>query len=202
MKIVIASSNLNKIREFRRFLKKLEGLDVLSLMDFPRYIPEEETGTTFEENARKKALHAAKELGVYALADDSGLVVPALNGEPGLYSARYAFDGASDKDNRMKLIEKVKRLPEEARQAYFECWLALASPEGEIKVVKGICEGRVTTEERGNRGFGYDPMFIKYDYSKTFGELDEEMKNEVSHRGKAFDKMRPFIENLVALSSK
>lgn len=196
MQIVIASRNLNKIREYRTFFKKLDGIDVLSVMDFPDYVPMEEEGDTFEANAKAKALHAAKTLNSFVIADDSGLVIPALSGEPGVYSARYAGEGASDHENREKLLAKVKNLAEEDRTAFFDCVIAFADPNGNIRTVKGTVEGTVIDEEKGSHGFGYDPVFLKYDYSKTFGELEEEMKNQISHRRKAFEKIYPFLASL------
>ncbi|GAB4193544.1 MAG: non-canonical purine NTP pyrophosphatase [Simkaniaceae bacterium] len=197
MKLLLATSNLHKIREYRMMLKPLKGLDLLTFRNFPAYIPPEESGNTFEENAVIKAVHAAKELQLATLADDSGLVVPALQGEPGIYSARYAGKDATDADNRKKLLEKVKALSEDKRNAYFECVIALALPEGLKKVVRGTCEGQLITEEKGGNGFGYDPIFKKYDYSKTLAELEEEVKNKISHRRKALDKILPTLENIV-----
>ena len=147
------------------------------------------------EIAELKAVHAAKALGKYVLADDSGLVVPALNGEPGILSRRYAGNDASDKDNRDKLTLKMKNLPEDGRFAYFECALSLAAPDGVIKTLRGVCEGHLLLESRGRGGFGYDPLFIKHDYNKTFAELEEDIKNRISHRRKAFDKLIPYLES-------
>jgi XTP/dITP diphosphohydrolase len=196
MELVIASSNLHKIRECRSMLKAVSGLDVLSLLDFPHYKPLEETGKTFEENAVQKAVHAAAALQKLVLADDSGVVVPAINGAPGVFSARYAGNEATDAENRRKLLKEMASLADQDRNAYFECCLALAAPDGLKKCVHGICEGTITTEERGSLGFGYDPVFIKYEYSKTFAELDEDTKNRISHRRKAFDKILPSLESL------
>ncbi len=197
MELVIASHNLHKFREFRSMIKSVEPLtqlDVLSLCDFPDYELPEETGATFEENAILKATHAAAALGRLVIADDSGLVVPALGGAPGVYSARYAGPKATDAENRRKLLKEMLPLTEEARNAYFECAIALAAPEGLRKCVYARCEGMIILEERGGHGFGYDPLFIKHDYSKTFAELDEETKNRISHRRKALDKLLPFLE--------
>jgi XTP/dITP diphosphohydrolase len=196
MEIVLASKNVHKIREMRAILKNAAQLDLFSLLDFPHYQPDAETGTTFEENAIHKALHAAQALQRWVLADDSGLVVPALGGAPGVYSARYSGEGATDKENRSKLLHEMSHLNDPQRQGYFECCMALASPEGLKRCVKGICEGTITTEERGNRGFGYDPLFIKYEYSKTFAELEEDIKNCISHRRKALDKILIMLESL------
>ena len=197
MEIVIASKNVHKIREIRSLLKNFKNLDVLSLLDFPDYSPPEEHGDTFEEIAIKKAEHAAKKLNRWTLADDSGLVVTALEGRPGIFSARYAGEGATDKDRRKKLLNEMQYIidPQE-RQAYFECAIAIASPEGIQKCVKAACEGSITFEERGSSGFGYDSIFMKHEYSKTFGELDEEVKNRISHRRKALDKILLFLETV------
>jgi XTP/dITP diphosphohydrolase len=188
---------MHKVREFRTLLKPYGRFDLLSLSDFPAYVPPEETGTTFEENATLKAEHAAKTLNRWVIADDSGLVVPALNGAPGIYSARYAGNDATDLENRKKLLEQIQHLLEEDRQAYFECAIALASPAGLRKCVKGTCEGTLLTKDRGGSGFGYDPIFIKHGYSKTFAELGDSVKNRISHRRKALDKLILSLENLL-----
>jgi XTP/dITP diphosphohydrolase len=195
MELVIASRNVHKIREFRSMLKGLK-FDLLSLIDFPQYEPPVESGTTFKENALLKALHAAKTLQRWAIADDSGLVVDALNGSPGVLSRRYAGEHATDKENRQKLLAAMRDLQEGERQAYFECWIALASAQGLEKCVQGISEGMITDKERGGLGFGYDSIFIKHEYGKTFAELEEEVKNRISHRRKALDKLRPTLEAL------
>lgn len=199
LQIVLATSNIHKIREFRAMLKAVSNLDVLSLLDFPDYRLPEETGTTFEENAILKATHAAAAINQWALADDSGLVVPALHGAPGVYSARYAGKNATDADNRKKLLFEMQHLLDDDRQAYYECWIVLASPEGVKKSARGTCEGKILTVEKGRGGFGYDSLFVKHEYSKTFSELEESVKNRISHRRKAFDKI---IGTLEALSSE
>lgn len=196
MQLVIASHNMHKIREFRLMLKAYDKLDLYSLRDFPQYTPPEETGLTFEENAVLKATHAAKELGVLALADDSGLVVPALQGAPGVYSARYAGEQATDAENRHKLLERMRDIQEPNRQGYFECWIAIASPQGVKKTARGLCEGTILTQERGGMGFGYDCLFVKYEYGKTFAEIEETLKNRISHRRKALDKLHVFLSSL------
>lgn len=196
MEIVLATHNLHKVREFREMLKNLKDIDIISLLNFPEYNLPEETGETFQENGVLKAEHAAKALNKWVVADDSGLVVPALKGSPGVYSKRYAGEEASDVENRKKLLKEMANLEEIARSAYFECCLVLAGPNGVKKVVTGICEGYITTEERGSHGFGYDPLFTKNDYKETFGELDEQTKNRISHRRKALDKLLPTIESL------
>lgn len=196
MELLIASRNIHKIREFKAILKGSPFLDVVSLLDFPKYVPPPETGASFEENATLKAVHAAKTLGKLVLADDSGIVVPALDGRPGVYSARFAGEKASDRDNRAKLMEEMGSLRGSARSAYYECCVVIASPEGPLKTVHGFCEGEIIEEERGQNGFGYDPLFMKYDYSKTLAELPDETKNKISHRYKAVEKVLPFLESL------
>ena len=196
MELVLASHNLHKIREFREMLKPLKNIDVLSLIDFPEYKLPEETGSTFVENALLKAEHAAKELNKWVIADDSGLVVPALEGRPGVYSKRYAGEDATCCENRVKLTKEMKDFTDLQRSAYFECSLALVSPEGFIKTATGIVEGTIATAEKGSSGFGYDPLFVKNDYDKTFAEIDETTKNKISHRRKAFEKLSGTLETL------
>ncbi len=196
MELVIASRNVHKIREFRAILKKVLHCDLLSLIDFPSYVPPPESGATFKENAILKAEHAARALHRHVIADDSGLVVPALNGAPGVYSRRYAGENATDKENRQKLLSDMRNLEDASRQAYFECWIALASPQGLEKCVKGIAEGTIIDKEKGGFGFGYDPIFVKHEYGKTFAELGEDIKNRISHRRKALDKLLPILETL------
>lgn len=197
MEIVIASTNLHKIREIRAILKPQYPFDYLSLLDFPDYQPPEETGETFEDNAFVKATHAASALKRWVIADDSGLVVPALEDVPGVRSARYAGEGATDKENRQKLIKALDPIKESERIGYYVCALALASPEGIQTQVKGSCEGFLILTPKGSQGFGYDPIFLKYDYNKTFAEIDEETKNKISHRRKALDKLAPTLETLL-----
>ena len=196
MELVLATNNLHKIREIREMLKDLKHIDVLSLLSFPDYISPEETGETFLENATLKAEHAAKTLKKWVLADDSGLVVPVLNGKPGVVSRRYAGEDASDAENRKKLLEEMKSKTDYERSAYFECCLAIASPEGLKKTATGTVEGYITTAEKGRNGFGYDALFVKNEYDKTFAELEDVTKNRISHRRKAFDRIIPMLEAL------
>ena len=195
--LVIASTNVHKIREFKTILKAYNGFDLLSLCDFPDYKPLPETGTSFEENAIAKAVHAAKSLNRWVLADDSGLIVPALNGAPGIFSARFAGNDATDLDNRKKLLSEMGHLLEDDRHAFYECWVVLASPQGLRKKARGTCEGMILTQEKGGSGFGYDPLFVKHGYNKTFGELGDSVKNRVSHRRKALDKLLSALESLL-----
>jgi XTP/dITP diphosphohydrolase len=195
--LIIASHNIHKIREFRSMLKMISAIDVLSLVDFPNYIPPEETGSTFEENAILKAVHASTALKQWVIADDSGLIVSSIGGAPGVHSARFAGIDASDLDNRKKLLDAMQHLSDDDRAGYYECCIALASPEGLKKVSRGTCEGSILTQEKGTGGFGYDSLFVKNEYSKSFAELEESVKNRISHRRKAFDKMIPAIESLM-----
>jgi XTP/dITP diphosphohydrolase len=196
MELVIATTNFHKILELRAMIRsQFKDIEILSLKDFPSYEAPNEFGNSFLEIAEHKALHASKSLGLYVLADDSGLVVPALNGEPGIKSRRYAGEDATDKENRDKIIEKLKQVKDEERFAFFECALSFASPDHLIKTIRGKCEGHLLLESRGRGGFGYDPLFMKHDYNKTFAELEEDIKNRISHRRKAFDKLTPYIES-------
>ncbi|MDN3505567.1 MAG: RdgB/HAM1 family non-canonical purine NTP pyrophosphatase [Rhabdochlamydiaceae bacterium] len=200
MKLIIATGNLHKIREYKAILKQLfPTLDIYTLRDFPTYEAPPEDGISFEDNAKIKALSAAKELKCLVLADDSGLVIPALKGEPGVRSARYAGEQATDQDNRNKILSNLKDLPEKERVGYYECAICIADETGILKSVRGFCEGFLLCEEKGGNGFGYDPLFIKYDYNKTFSQLDESIKNRISHRRKALDKLLPLFESKLAL---
>jgi XTP/dITP diphosphohydrolase len=188
--LVIATRNQNKLREFREVLKDLQ-IEVRSLNDFGP-IPEAiEDGETFDENAYKKALHTAKILGLPAIADDSGLVVEALNGEPGVYSARYAGENATDAENCNKLLKSLQKI--ENRRAHFQCVLSIAVPSGPALTYEGRCDGVIIDDSRGNNGFGYDPIFYFEELGKTFAELSMEEKNRVSHRGKALAEVKSEI---------
>jgi XTP/dITP diphosphohydrolase len=196
MELVLATHNLHKVREIREMLKHLKNLDLYSLLNFPEYELPEETGETFEENARLKAEHAAAALNQWVLADDSGLVVPSLKGSPGIYSKRYAGEDATDGDNRQKILKEMEGMEDLQRSAYFECCIVLATPDGVKKTATGTIEGTITEKEKGRNGFGYDAIFLKNDYDKTFAELDEQTKNRISHRRKAIDKLITFLEGL------
>ncbi len=196
MEILLATHNLHKIREFRDMCKMLPQLELISLHQFSHYVPPEETGETFKENAILKAEHAAAHFKKWALADDSGLVVPALKGEPGVRSRRYAGLEATDTENNQKLLESMQNLRGEQRAAYYECCLSLTSPTGQTRNFEAICEGHIIDEPKGRHGFGYDPLFVKNDYEKTFAELEESVKNRVSHRHKAFERLLMHLETL------
>lgn len=191
--LVVATRNKNKLREFREILAGTK-LEVRSLDDFGP-IPEAiEDGATFDDNAYKKALHTAKILGLPAIADDSGLVVDALGGAPGVYSARYAGVDATDDKNCAKLLEELAGKTD--RRAHFQCVLSIAVPTGPALTYEGRCDGVIIDEKRGNNGFGYDPLFYFPELGKTFAELSSEEKHRVSHRGKALAEMKAEIDKV------
>lgn len=194
--IVLATTNGHKVAEYRELFKRAKlDFDVLSLKDFPHYKQPEEIYDTFEGNVRLKAEHAGRVLGKKVIADDSGLVVPALGGKPGVNSANYAGPNSTYADNRKKLLHEMQTLKGLERSCYFECWIAMADGNGVIFTVNGRCEGEIAEQERGGNGFGYDPLFIKHDWNKTFGEIDNATKNRVSHRFKAFEKLLLQLES-------
>ena len=187
MKLVVATKNAHKIHELSEMLA-IDGLTLVSLADVGFTGEIEENGATFAENALIKARAAAKFCGLPALADDSGLCVDALDGEPGIYSARYASEdgeNAGDAANVKKLLENLKGIPSGERTARFVCAIALVLPDGTEKTVTGACEGVITSEIRGNGGFGYDPVFYLPELGMTYAELPSEQKNAISHRARA-----------------
>ena len=191
-KIVVGSRNSGKIREIQAVLADLPYC-VTGLSD--QTIPDaEETGTTFQENAILKARYYCQHTGEYCLADDSGLEVDALDGAPGVYSARYAGKQASDEENNQKLLSALTGIPMQRRTARFRSVLALAGPDGSLMLAEGVCEGIVLFEARGTGGFGYDPLFLMPDQRKTLAEMTLAEKNLVSHRGNA---LRAFKQQLV-----
>jgi XTP/dITP diphosphohydrolase len=192
LEIIIATRNKGKIREIRRALKAL-GLKIFSLDDFSGIPGIEEDGKSFTENAWKKARFYAKYFGKSTLADDSGLEVDALRGLPGTYSARYAGNGASDRENNQKLLREMEGIPVSKRGARFKCVMVMVSYNGREAVAQGSCRGRIGFKEVGKRGFGYDPLFILPQYGKTMAQLTVKEKNRVSHRGKALRRIRKII---------
>jgi XTP/dITP diphosphohydrolase len=185
--LILATTNKNKVKEFQEMLKDFP-IEIRSLADFGPLPEAIEDGETFEENAYKKAIHTARILGFPAIADDSGLVVEALDGAPGVYSARYAGDKATDKENVAKLLQEMKRV--DNRKAAFRCVLSIAVPSGPALTYEGSCDGVILEEQRGESGFGYDPVFYFDDLGKTFAECTMEEKNKVSHRGKALAELK------------
>jgi XTP/dITP diphosphohydrolase len=186
--IIIATNNPGKVKDFKVILEP-KGFTVKSLADFPYIQDVEETGTTFEENALLKAEAVSARLGKIVLADDSGLEVDALNGEPGVYSARYAGMDKDDRKNILKVLERMEGVPEKKRTARFVCVLAVVEPSGEKFTVRGTCEGTITNEPVGENGFGYDPIFYVEEKQRTMAQLSKEEKSEISHRGNAISQL-------------
>jgi XTP/dITP diphosphohydrolase len=193
MPLVVATRNKKKLQEI---LEILAGID-LTLRDLSGYpdAPEiDEDGDTFEANARKKASQTAKALHAWVLGEDSGLVVPALGGRPGVHSARYAGKHGDDAANNQKLVAEIRILPPEKRAAYYVCTAALSDPDGNVKgVVEGRCNGVIVPERRGDGGFGYDPYFLVPEFHQTFGELSSRVKHALSHRARALAQLRPTL---------
>jgi XTP/dITP diphosphohydrolase len=187
MKIVLATRNENKLREIRAILP-LAGVEWIFARDISNAPEIVEDGATFEANAMKKAAALAVASGLPALADDSGLEVDALDGEPGVRSARYAGDGATDAENVEKLLARMANI--HRRKARFRCVLALARPGGPTETFSGACEGAITRAPRGDHGFGYDPVFVPDGSAQTFAEMDPAAKNAMSHRARALDALR------------
>lgn len=196
--VIVATKNAHKLSEMAALLDGVCDIELKSMKDIGLDIEIEENGTTFEENAKIKAREVCRITGKPAIADDSGLCVDFLSGEPGIYSARYASENgenASDDANNRKLLEKLKGVPESDRTARFVSAVALVLPDGRELCAIGTCEGIIMREERGNGGFGYDPLFFCPEFAKTFGELTAEEKNSVSHRNRACLQMRKMLEN-------
>ena len=197
--LVLGTRNRKKRQEIVEILDGL-GLEFGDLTEYPNAPEVEEDGDTFEANARKKAVELAKGLQQWVLGEDSGLVVPALNGRPGVYSARYAGKQGDDEANNARLLAELAPLPEDHRLAYYVCTAALAKPNGEVQaVVEGRCHGVILHERRGSGGFGYDPLFLIPEYHRTFGELSPRVKHALSHRARALAKLRPLLRRLFSL---
>lgn len=192
MKIVLASRNEKKLEELKRILKDLE-IEILSLKDFPSLQEVIEDGLTFEENALKKARYVSMMTGLPALADDSGLEVEALGGAPGVFSARYAGENATDEENIDKLLSALRNVPFPERKARFVCCIALVYPNGEEYIFKGEIKGFISETPRGHQGFGYDPIFQPEGHNRTFAEMSQQEKDAISHRSKALKKFKDFL---------
>ena len=191
--LIIATKNKGKAEEFKQMLSPL-GFQVKTLLDFSDTMPDiEETGTTFYENAQLKAEQIAAQLGKPVIADDSGLEVDYLNGEPGVYSARYAGEHTNDEANNNKLLNALKDVPEKNRTARFICVLAFARPNETTIFKKGTCEGKITLDPKGQNGFGYDPLFIPIGYEQTMAQLNQAEKNQLSHRYHALKAFRAWL---------
>jgi XTP/dITP diphosphohydrolase len=195
-RLVLGSRNKKKLRELVDLLSDL--VEVTDLSPYPAAPEVEETGSTFEENARLKATTLAPVLKEWVLGEDSGLVVPALDGQPGVYSARWAGQQGDDAANNAKLLAEFASKAGDDRAAYYVSTAALADPTGKIvALVDGKCRGRIVTEPRGGGGFGYDPLFEIPEYHRTFGELSAVVKHALSHRGRAIAKLRPIVRSLL-----
>lgn len=193
MKLILASKNAHKAKEMQAILGdgvELVTLDKTKAAD----IDVVEDGTTFEENAIKKATEIMEATGLATIADDSGLCVDALDGRPGIYTARFAGENPTDDENISKLIAELDGVETENRTARFVCVIALAIPGEEVKTYRGECEGRILTEKRGENGFGYDPVFYVPEYEKSMAELPAQVKNSISHRFRALNKLKENIK--------
>ncbi len=191
-KLLLATNNKGKIREYKSLLKGIP-YEIVTLAGQGISTEVNEVGGSFEENARLKASTLAKESGLLSLADDSGLEVDALGGEPGSLSHRYAGENANDADRINYLLSRLKDVPEKERIAQFRCVMAIATPDGRVELCSGECRGVSTREPKGNRGFGYDPIFYLPELGKTMAELSLEEKNRVSHRARAAEKARELL---------
>ena len=199
--LILASRNLKKSQEIRELLAPWQ-LYVRSVAEFPDVAEVVEDGLTFAENAAKKATQTALATGYWALGEDSGLQVDALNGAPGIYSARYSDPNATDERNNAKLLQELKNVPDFQRGAGYLCSAALSDPQGTIRArAEGTCRGRITTAPWGTHGFGYDPYFLIPEYHETFGTLSSLVKRVLSHRARAFRQLIPAMMRELLLSS-
>jgi len=189
--ILLASRNIKKCREMADLLAP-HGIVVKSVAEFPNVAEVVEDGETFADNAAKKAAEVARQVGRWVIGEDSGLMVDALDGAPGVFSARYAGLIADDAANNARLMQALADVPDEQRTARYICHVAVADPAGQIRLhVEGKCSGRITTEGRGTNGFGYDPYFLIRELHRTFGELSPAVKRHISHRARAFERLIP-----------
>lgn len=195
MKLVLATKNKGKVREMSEILAA-QDIEIVSLADFPDIKEIEENGETFRENAIIKASEVCMQTGLTTLADDSGLEVDYLGGLPGVYSARFAGEDKDDGANNKKLLELLNGVPMEQRTARFKCVIAVATTEGFVYIAEGACEGFIAEEQRGEGGFGYDPLFYLPEYGKTFAEIDPETKNKISHRARALAGVLDILSDL------
>ena len=194
MKIIIATHNKHKLSEMARILEPM-GYEVVTDKDLGISLSEvEENGKTFLDNARIKAEAGCKESGFPCIADDNGLCVDALGGEPGVFSARYSGVHGDDEGNNKKLLEKLQGVPEEKRTAHFTCAICLSFPDGSEITAQGKCEGRIGFEKKGNNGFGYDPLFMVGD--RSLAQMTSEEKDAISHRGNALKQLKSLMENI------
>jgi len=195
LKILLATRNNDKIREIREVLTGLD-IDILTLDQFPEITEVVEDGQTIQENALKKARAVSHVTHLLALADDTGLEVDYLSGQPGVYSSRFAGESATYDDNCNKLLEQMKGVPGEQRTARFRCVIAMINSDVET-LVEGVCDGFIIDEKRGSGGFGYDPLFYVPKFDQTFAEMPLAQKNKISHRGLALQKAKAFLQELI-----
>lgn len=189
--------NEGKLREYDRLLAEVPGLELETMASLPEPVNVVEDSDTFLGNALKKATEIARVAGMPCLADDSGLEVDPLEGRPGVYSARYAGEGATDAENNAKLLDELSGTPDDLRTARFRCAIVFVDEDGrELATAEGACEGRIGREQKGTHGFGYDPLFVPDGYTQTMAELGPETKNEISHRAKAAAKLVPLLREL------
>ncbi len=199
LQLLIATKNSGKIKELQELLRDFP-VKLRDLNEFPETIEPEETGATFAENAELKARSYALQTGLFALADDSGLSVEALNGAPGVLSARYAGEQATDAERTDKLLMELKRTKDQQRRAEFFCAMAVSDEKGAIKFLgEGVCRGHIAWSTSGTNGFGYDPVFIPDGFDRTFGELPADIKRKISHRARAIKKIIRFLQGFTAL---
>jgi len=195
--LVLGTRNTKKRKELEYLLSRYHEIELKTLDDFAHAIEVEETGSTFEENANLKASQQARNLGQWVLGEDSGLSVAALDGAPGVHSARFSDPDATDEKNNALLLEKLRGFPMEQRTAWYTCHMALSDPDGNIRLnCEGHCYGRILTEQKGEAGFGYDPLFEIVEYGLTFGQLGDAVKSVLSHRARA---NRLFVPKLLML---
>jgi XTP/dITP diphosphohydrolase len=192
VKLLLATRNRNKVVEIQQALQSTDW-QVVILSDIPNAPDVEEDGATFEENALKKARSAARVSKLWTLAEDSGLEIDALGGEPGVKSARYAGEGASDADRIRKVLDHLSLVPDERRTARFRCVMCVIDPAGKENCFEGRCEGRIAAHPRGSAGFGYDPVFVPDGYDQTFAELGLGVKSKISHRARAMQQVIAFL---------
>ncbi len=199
--LLIATRNQKKKRELQAILS-LWDVELLTLDDIEGMPEIVEDGVSFEENAKKKAQTISTLSGYITLADDSGLEVDALGGAPGIFSARFAGPDANDEKNNQKLLYLLQPIADHERTARFVCVIAIATPEGSINTVKGICEGKIGKDAKGQGGFGYDPLFYPTGFKQSFAELSEEKKNQISHRGKALHQAQTILQQMWGTEGK
>jgi XTP/dITP diphosphohydrolase len=193
--LVVATRNAGKLKEIRQLLEGNVEV-IFSLADFPDLPEIVEDGDTFEENALKKACLTSRKLGKPVLADDSGLCVDALAGKPGIFSSRFAGEDADDEANNLKLLTELAEIPIDRRSASFHCVIVLCFPDGSYHTFTGELKGVILGQGRGSSGFGYDPLFLVPEYDKTLAELPSDVKNRISHRGKALAELKNFMQQV------